>query len=184
MASGFPIALIGISCVSKSKWPATTMASIYTALFLAFLWIFPLFPAAPKLGPVYQPITHMVPLWFPTLLIVPAFALDLLRQRIGDRWGTWRSAVIAGCVYIGVFIAAQWPFADFLISPLARNRIFGTIYFGYFDPANVFYNPYQFFQLDKTSAAFASAMLGVLITSILFCSIGMALGNLMRKVRR
>ena len=184
MASAFPIALIGISCVSKSKWPATTMASIYTALFLALLWIFPLFPAAPKLGPVYQPITHMVPLWFPTLLIVPAFALDLLRQRMGDRWGTWKSAVIAGCVYIGVFFAAQWPFADFLMSPMARNRIFGAAYFGYFDPANVLYNPYHFFRVDPTWGAFASAMVGVLITSIIFCSIGMALGNLMRRVKR
>src|SRR5215813_12902643 len=130
VARAFPIALIAIACVSSSRWPATVMAAIYTALFLAALWIFPLFPAEPKLGPVYQPITHMVPLWFPTLLIAPAFALDLLRQRMGVRWGGWRSAIVAGVTYLAVFIAVQWPFADFLMSPLARNRIFGTIYFG------------------------------------------------------
>ena len=160
------------------------MAAIYTAGFLAFLWIFPLFPAQPKLGPVYQNITHMVPLWFPTLLIVPAFALDLLRHRMGERWGSWKSALAAACVYIGVFVAAQWPFADFLMSPLARNRIFGTIYFGYFDGANIFYNPYHFARMDRTEAAFWTGMTVALVTAIIFCSIGMALGNWMRKVQR
>ena len=184
VASGFPALLIAITCVSKSKWPATTMAAIYTAGFLALLWIFPLFPAEPKLGPVYQNITHMVPLWFPTLLIVPAFALDLLRQRMGERWGGWRSAIVAGVVYLAVFMAAQWPFADFLMSPLARNRFFGTTYFGYFDPANIYYDPYRFAPRDKTQAVFYGGMIIALVTAIIFCSIGMALGNWMRKVQR
>jgi hypothetical protein len=184
MATTFPLVMLAISCVSKSKWPATVMAGIYTVLFLACLWIFPLFPAQPKLGPVYQHITHMIPLWFPTLLIVPAFALDLLRQRMGERWGNWKSGVSAGCVYLAVFVAAQWPFADFLMSPLARNRIFGTTYFGYFDPANILYNPYRFVPSDKTQAAFYGGMMIALVTAIIFCSLGMALGNWMRKVQR
>ncbi len=184
MATTFPIILIALSRVSKSRWPATTMAAIYTAGFLAFLWLFPIFPAEPKLGPIYQHVTHMIPLWFPTLLIVPAFALDLLRNRMAERWGTWKSAVLAGCVYLAVFIAAQWPFADFMMSPLARNRIFGTIYFGYFDGANVFYNPYHFARMDKTQAAFYSGMVIAFVTAMIFCSIGMALGNWMRKVQR
>jgi hypothetical protein len=87
-------------------------------------------------------------------------------------------------VFIAAFVAAQWPFADFLMSPLARNRIFGTTYFGYFDPANVLYNPYHFFPVDKTHAAFVSGMIAAVVTSIIFCSIGMALGNWMRKVQR
>jgi hypothetical protein len=176
--------LLALSCVSRSKWPATTMTAIYTAGFLVFLWIFPLFPAEPKLGPVYQRITHMVPLWFPTLLIVPAFALDLLRDRFGEQWGSWRSAIVAGCLYLGAFIVVQWPFADFLISPLARNRVFGTTFFAYFDPATVLYNPYEFVDLDKTRAAFYGGMLIALVTAIIFCSIGMALGNWMRNVQR
>jgi hypothetical protein len=184
IASTFPLQLLAISCVSKSKWPATVMASIYTVGFLAFLWIFPLFPAQPKLGPVYQHITHMIPLWFPTLLIVPAFALDLLRQWIGESWGSWKSAVVAACVYLGAFIAVQWPFANFMMSPLARNRIFGTIYFGYMDPANVLYNPYHFAPMDKTVSAFYGGMVAAFITAIIFCSLGMALGNWMRKVQR
>src|SRR5215831_13771357 len=88
VARAFPVALIAISCISSSRWPATVMAAIYTLLFLAALWLFPLFPAQPKLGPVYQPITHMVPLWFPVLLIVPAIAVDLLRRVMRERWGS------------------------------------------------------------------------------------------------
>src|SRR5262249_50067591 len=175
VANAFPLVLIALSCVSKSKWPATTMAAIYTAMFLAFLWIFPLFPAEPKLGPVYQHITHMVPLWFPTLLIIPAFALDLLRQRLGDRWGSWRSAVTAGCLYLAVFIAVQWPFADFMMSPIARNSVFGMTYFAYFDGANIFYNPYQFVHLDPTRGAFYGGMAVALAMAIILSSIGMAL---------
>jgi hypothetical protein len=184
VASSFPIVLIAVSRVSKSKWPATTMASIYTVLFLAGLWIFPLFPAAPKLGPVYQHITHMVPLWFPTLLIVPAFALDRLRQGLGARWGSWNSTALAGWVYLSVFIAAQWPFADFLMSPLARNQFFGTTFFGFFDSANINYNPYLYASLEKTPAAFYDGMAAALVMAIVFCSIGMALGNWMRNVQR
>jgi len=184
MGSTFPIVLLALSRVSRSRWPATAMAGIYTAGFLAFLWIFPFFPAEPKLGPVYQHITRMVPLWFPTLLIVPAFALDLLRDHFGERWGSWPSAIVAGCLYLAAFIVVQWPFADFLMSPLARNRVFGTIFFAYFDSANILYNPYKFVDLDKTQAAFYGGMVIALITAIIFCSIGMALGNWMRKVQR
>ena len=183
VAVAFPATLIAISTVSKSRWPATMMAAIYAGLFLAGLWIFPLFPAAPKLGPVYQNITHMVPLWFPVLVIAPAFALDLLRAWMGENWGGWKSALAAGCVFIVAFVAAQWPFAEFLISPAARNPVFGANYFGFFDPAVLLYNPYHFV-LDPTSAAFAKGMAIALVMSIIFCSLGMALGNWMRTVRR
>ena len=183
VATAFPVALIAISVASKKRWPATTMAAIYTALFLAGLWLFPLFPAAPKLGPVYQHITHMVPLWFPVMVIVPAFALDLLRARMGEKWGGWKSALAAGCVFIAAFVAAQWPFANFLISPGARNPVFGAKYFGYSDPANLLYNPYHFV-LDSTHSAFGEGMILALVMSIIFCSLGMALGNWMRTVRR
>jgi len=182
VAAAFPVTLIAIASVSKTRWPATTMAAIFTALFLAGLWIFPLFPAAPKLGPVYQHVTHMIPLWFPVLLIVPAFALDVVRMEMGESWGTWKSALVAGIVFIAAFVTAQWPFADFLISSGARNPVFGANYFGFFDPAGLLYNPYGF--AAESHAAFARGMAVALLMSFIFCSIGMALGNWMRTVRR
>ena len=184
VAKSFPIWLIALSCVSSSRWPATTMAGIYTVLFLAGLWIFPLFPAEPKLGPVYQHVTHMIPLWFPTLLIVPAFMLDLLRIKLGAQWNSWKSAVLAGVVFIAAFVVVQWPFADFMLSPAARNRFFGTIYFAYSDAANLLYDPYRFAPLDKTHAALVHGMVMAVFASIIFSLIGMALGKWMRKVRR
>ena len=182
VVTAFPTTLIAISLVSKTRWPATTMAAIYTAIFLAGLWIFPLFPAAPKLGPVYQNVTHMVPLWFPVLLIGPAFALDVLRGWMGDRWGGWKSALVAGFVFLGAFVALQWPFGDFMISPAARNPVFGSNYFGFFDPANLLYNPYRL--ATEPSGVFVHGMAIALVMSLVFCSLGMALGTWMRTVRR
>ena len=182
VAEAFPIGLIAISCVSTSRWPATTMAAIYTALFLAALWIFPLFPAEPKLGPVYQPVTHMVPLWFPVLLIVPACP-GFARGWMGERWGGWRAGIAAGLVFMAAFLAVQWPFADFLLSPAARNRIFGTIYFGFFDPATVLYDPYRFVP-HGTPGAFATGMAMAFLLSIVFCSVGMAFGGWLKSVQR
>jgi len=102
---------------------------------------------------------------------------------MGENWGGWKSAIAAGFVFIAAFVAAQWPFADFLISPAARNPIFGANYFGFFDPAVLLYNPYHFV-LDPTPAAFAKGIAIALVMSIMFCSLGMALGNWMRTVRR
>jgi hypothetical protein len=102
---------------------------------------------------------------------------------MAGRWGSFRAGVVAGCVYLAAFVAAQWPFADFLLSPQARNPIFGTIYFGYFDPANLTYNPYRFIA-HGTSIQFLSGMAIALLSSIVFCCIGMALGAWLKTVQR
>ena len=71
------------------------MAGVYTAYAMIMLWIFPLFTATPKLGPVYQRITHMVPMEFPLLVIVPALLLDLIEPRIAG-WRKWSQAAAFG----------------------------------------------------------------------------------------
>ena len=82
----------------------------------------------PKLGPVYQHITHMVPLWFPTLLIVPAFALDLLRQRMGELgWfevGSRGGVRVSGSVHRGAMAVRE--FSDFAAGaqPNLRHDLF------------------------------------------------------------
>jgi hypothetical protein len=104
---------------------------------IGFILILPLFPAQPKLGPVYQNVTHFIPPHFPLLLIVPALALDLLWQRTRN-WNPWLLALLSALVFTGVLFAVEWPFADFLMSPLSRNRFFGTNYFWYGLPATSF----------------------------------------------
>jgi hypothetical protein len=92
--------------VSQHRWARTIVAGTYTVFGLLMLWILPLFPAQPKLGPVYQNITHMVPLPFPILLVVPAFVLDLIwpKLREPERWNKGLRAAVAGAALV-----LQWP---------------------------------------------------------------------------
>src|SRR4030095_1323884 len=106
---------------------------VYTLFALAFLWIMPLFPAEPKLGPVYQQVTHFIPWEFPLLIIVPAFVTDLILQRT-TAWRPLLRAVAIGTAFLAVFIAVQWPFANFMMTPAARNWIFGSGYLDFLTP--------------------------------------------------
>src|SRR5207302_136149 len=125
-----PALLAGVSRASGRRWASTIVIAFYTAFLLLMLWILPLGPAETKLGPVYRQVTSLVPGEFPLLLIVPAIVLDLLWMRMGS-WNKWLQGLLAGAVFVAVFVAVQWPFANFLMSPAARNRFFGAIYFDY-----------------------------------------------------
>jgi hypothetical protein len=182
VAIAVPVVLIAPAWGSQWRWGCTAVAGIYTAILLAFEWILPLFPAEPKLGPVYQHITHLVPLHFPLLLIVPAVLLDLLWRKT-DGWGRWKLALVSGPLFVLSFLVAQWPFADFLMSPAARNRIFGMGYFAYFDPANVLYNPYQF-QNIEASGRFWILLGMAIVFSVITARLGLAWGDWMRRMRR
>ncbi len=183
IAMTIPVVLVGAGWGSARRWACTILACMYTAILLAFEWILPLFPAEPKLGPVYQNITHMVPLRFPLLLIVPAIVVDLILRKTEDR-PAWLRAAIAGPAFVLSLMAVQWPFANFLLSPAARNAVFGSAYFAYFDPANFVYDPYQFRPLEKSAGAFLVVMIVALAASILTTRLGLAWGGWMRRVRR
>ena len=99
-------------------------------LVIAEILILPLFPAQPKLGPVFNPVTHLIPAKFPILILVPALALDLLWQRVKN-WKPWQIALVSGVLFMAVLTAVEWPFANFLLSDASKNRFFGTIYFDY-----------------------------------------------------
>jgi hypothetical protein len=87
------------------------------------MWMLPLFPAQPKLGPVYQSITHMVPLPFPILLIVPAFVLDLLAPlfREPQEWNKLSRAVLGALICVLLFL----PF--FLTLPLGLGWVLACV---------------------------------------------------------
>jgi hypothetical protein len=95
---GTLLLLEALSRASGHRWARTIITGIYSAFVWLLLVILPLFPAQPKLGPVYQPITHMVPLPFPILLIVPAFALDLVWPQVGEPklWSKLSRLIIGG----------------------------------------------------------------------------------------
>jgi hypothetical protein len=182
MGIGLPILFAAFSQASRFRWAATTAASIYMLFIISEILILPLFPAQPKLGPVFFPVTHLVPAKFPVLLIVPAFALDLLWQRTRN-WKLWKIAIVSGIVFTVVLFAVEWEFAKFLLSKASENRFFGTTYFDYGTPANdvdrlrIFLRPDHGIHL-LTGLSIAGAC------AIVSTWIGLLFGRWMRGVQR
>ncbi len=172
-----PPILAGVGRASGYKWGATTVAGIYWAFIFLIGRILPMFPAEPKLGPVYTHVTQFVPPDFPLLYVVPAFALDLLWQRTKN-WGSIKQALVSAFVFLTVFAAVQWPFGSFLQSPAARNWFFGTKYFGFQNTAN-----YRFLATE-TGAALWREFGRMILTAVLTTWLGLAWANWMKRIRR
>jgi hypothetical protein len=183
VAIGTPAIMVAVAIASKMRWPCTVMASVYTAFALGFLWLLPLFPAEPKLGPVYRQVTHFIPWEFPLLIVVPAVATDLLLRRTNG-WRPIVRALASGGVFFVSFVLVQWPFANFLMTPLARNRFFGTEYMDFSTPARSVYARYLFATREATSMQFWRSMVVAAIASWLFVWLGLHAGRAMQKVRR
>jgi hypothetical protein len=158
------------------------VAAVYFLFLLAIGRILPLFPAEPKLGPVFHQVHEFTPPEFPLLLIVPALALDLLWQRT-SRWGALRQAVASAVVFVGVFAAVQWPFANFLASPAARNWFFGAKYFGYYVPSTSMLARYVFYAPEKGAQFWREAAMA-LAAAAATTWIGLGWGNWMQRIRR
>ena len=182
MAAAVPIVFAMLNRTTRHPWASTIAASIYTAYALAEMAIFPLVPASPKLGPVYFPVTHLVPAKFPILLIVPAIALDLL-FRYARKWKPWKIALAAGTLFTAVLFAVEWPFASFLMTKAAQNRFFGTIYFDYnsradgFDRLREFFDPASGLRL-YTGLAWAA------LAGAIGSWVGLRFGSWMKGIQR
>jgi hypothetical protein len=178
-----PMFLVAVAQVSEFRWASTAIAGIFTTLNLLFLWLLPLFPAEPKLGPVYHHVTSFIPPPFPLLIIVPALAIDWLRPRLHG-WRRWGRCAAFGAVFLGTFVAVQWPFANFLQSPAARNWFFGTQYFPFFVPLDDNWVRYVFTQVESGASEFWLRMALTLAIAILSARAVLSLGGWMRRVRR
>ena len=181
---GMGIVLEGVARSSGYRWARTAITGFYTCFFLLGLWILPLFPGQPKLGPVYQHVTHMVSLHFPVLIVVPAFVLDIIFPRIKD-WNKWAQAAIESIIFVAVLLAVCWPLGTFLVYwPAARNWFFGTQQFAYFLDPTLSSVRNIFFQGDSTRAMFFFKMGIAVVAGILSMRIGIAWGNWLARVRR
>jgi hypothetical protein len=180
---GVPVILIGAAQASDKRWAATTVAGVYTVLWLAVRLILRLFPAEPKLGPVYNKVSHYVGLFFPLLIIAAAICLDLARPRIHGR-GKWLQASVLGAVFLAVMVAVQWPFGTFLMSPASRNWLFGTGEFAYGLPPAAWVVRHLFYRYEPTQAAFTLGMGIALACAILSARLGLGWAKWMREVRR
>lgn len=125
-AGVFLFFIVSSARASVSRWPATAVALVYTALTLFMLVLLPLFHAQPLLGPIYVQVDHFMPTDFPLLLVVPALAIDLVMQRAQRRISDWLLALLLSAAFLVAFLAVQYPFADFLMTPGARNWFFAS----------------------------------------------------------
>lgn len=118
-----PMFLVAVAQVSEFRWANTAIAGIFTTLNLMFLWLLPLFPAQPKLGPVYHHVTRFIPPPFPAADWRAGPGARPVRPRplALQTWNRWRRSAARGAVFLGTFVLVQWPFADYLQSPVARN---------------------------------------------------------------
>jgi hypothetical protein len=178
-----PVVLVGIARTSGRMWAGTILASIYTGLWLAGNWIFPMFPAEARLGPVFTPITHMVPLGFPVLLLPGAIALDLVLNRFSGWGDTWK-AVVGGIGFMAASLAVIWPFAYFMLSPHARNWVFAMNEFGYAVPPSQYHLAWELQPYERTRVEFWAGILIALAATVLSARIGMLWGDWMRRIRR
>ena len=182
-----PVFLIGLSRASHLKWPATTITLIYSAITLAMMWILQAFAATPKLAPIYNPVTHMVPPAFPLLIVVPAVAVDLLMRRYGRR-NDWTLAVMIGVTWVCAMVAVHWFWAQFLLSPAAENYVIGANQWSY----NARLGPWthQYWNRDVDAAGdwsplgFAKGIGLAMILAIVASRISLFWGNGMSKVKR
>ena len=180
---GAPVWMAVAARASKHRWAASIVTAMYTALHLAFVWLLPLVPAEPRLGPVYQNVTHLVPPDFPLLLIVPAIVFDLVGRSVGT-WNRWARAMTLGAVFLTSFIAVQWPFADWLMSPASRNWFFATNNYPYFVPPTSAWVRNMYVPTEQTSSEFWSRMAIALAAATITTHMGLSWGDWMGRIRR
>jgi hypothetical membrane protein len=183
MTLGSCFFLAGLYRMSEYRWAGTMVAGIYTVLNLLYVWILPLFPAEPKLGPVYQHVTRFVPPDFPILIIVPAVLLDLTRP-YWQRWSYWARAAAMAPIFVIALAAVQWPFADFLMTPAAHNWLFGSGYFPFFVPSTTDWVRNVFTQVEPDAGQFWMRIAMAMVLGTVMARAGLSWGDWMRKIRR
>ena len=180
-AGVFVFFLVSAARAARTRWPATTVALIYAAFQMFMLLLLPLFPGQPLLGPIFVQVDRFMPPDFPLLLFVPALAIDLLIRRVTPgTWRDWGLAVALAVVFVVTFVAVQYPFADFLVSPWARNDLFGSHRMDYGVPPEI---QQRFYELNPPDNLAVGLPIAIAIAFI-SARLGLWWGNWMARVRR
>lgn len=181
-AAFLPFLLVAMARSSRMRWAATIAGAVYVMILMLAIWIFPLFPATPKLGPVNMPITHMAAPPFPLFLIIPALGIDFFLQRREGKRAGWLDAVAIGVAFFVLFFVTHWFLSELLLSPWARNWFFGADrIFSYAHRPGPRHYQYWWLKEDPmTAAVFARALLW----SVLASRVGLWCGQWMAKVQR
>jgi hypothetical protein len=192
-AVAFPLFLVAVGRAARVRWPATTAALTYMIVLQALSWILMQVPAVPRLAPIYNPVTRLVPPGFPLLLVVPALAIDLLLRRFDRRDGLL--ALVLGPVFVLALLAVQWPLSSFLLSLKQPNPLFAIGYWdysaqlgswttGFFDVPGYSWVRGQGWVGSLDLGRMAQALLLAMGLGIVSSRLGLAWGNWMARVRR
>lgn len=179
-AGSVPLLLVAAGRAVRLRWPATTAAIAYMAFSLVMIWLLQLFPATPKLAPVFNPVTNMVPPPFPLLLVPTALAIDLLMRRVGPG-RDWRLSALLGLAFLAVFFVTQWFLAEFLLTPHARNFFFGVDQWDYSSRVGPW--RYRFWRIDTNPVTPRSLLLAALL-AVASARVGLWWGTWMARLRR
>lgn len=179
MSTGVPFALAALAVASGRRWTATWVTAIYTAFMLLLVWLLPLIPASPRIGPVYQQVTQMIPPKFPILLVAPALVLDLIRARFSG----WARALLGGVGWLVALVGVEWPFASFLMTKWAGNWFFGTRYLDFGTRAG---NPdaLRIFEAPQSGLHLWAGLAAAVFIAVICLRFGEMLGRWMRGVYR
>jgi hypothetical protein len=177
----FPVFMLAVRKASGLKWAATLTALCYMVLVIEINWILQLFPAEPKLGPIRNQITHMVPMGFPLLLVVPGLLIDLVYAK----WPSlkaWQQALVSGIGFIAVMLPVQWFMSMLILSPAGRNFFFMGHRWTY--ASNPDYpERYNFWQLES-APDFWMGIAWALAFAVLSSLVGIKWGSWMKSLKR
>ena len=188
-AALYPLYLVGVARAARFRWSATLIALVYMLIIAVMAWVLPLFPGQPKLGPINNHVTYFVPLPFPLLLILPAFALDLIRNWLGAGRG-WRRDVLiillSTVAFVVLFSVTQWWFSKFLLSAAGQNWFFAADrHWGYTESLGE--KRQQFWDAFKPAVNSPATLRLIGLSTLLAAAsstVGLLLGTWMAKVRR
>jgi hypothetical protein len=183
----FLFLLVIAARAARIRGAATIAAATYMTIYILLILILPLFPAHPKLGPIYHPVDHMVPPMFPLLLVLPALAIDLIEWKFGQPaerrwWHDWLLAIGLGTAYLIIVFPVQWNFSAFLLSDAADNRFFARSgHWPYFAEHGEWMNTFWDWREDPVRPA---GIVRAFITACISSRIGLWFGNYFLRLRR
>ncbi|RYE04905.1 MAG: hypothetical protein EOP51_34930 [Sphingobacteriales bacterium] len=176
--------LVMVSRASNYKWAATAAAGVYMAEYVIMLWLLPLFPASPLVGPVYNHFDHYQPLGFPLLLIFPAITIDIVINQV-KHIAVWIKIPLAALLFLATFFVVQWCFGEFyLTSEYSRSWFFGSYSLGYYgDPDYKYryaYDPW----LVEAGKGLLKNLIYAGIAGTISAAVGYILGSWLKRVKR
>jgi len=183
----YPVLLAALARAGRLRLSATAAAAAYAGLICVLIWLLPLIPAKPEVGPIYNALNHLMPPPFPLLLIVPALAMDRLAKVYPwteEPGADWRQAGALAMAFFLFFVCAQWIFAEFLLSDLADNAFFAGAgrHWPFFLKIDASART-RFWNSPRDSMTLSNALLALSLAA-LATRLGWWLGAWMTRVRR